>query len=433
MIAPAALLLVTCLAGSDTSGLQLDGPGVQQAGAVQTPVRETIAEVRVHGNATLTDEAVLKLAGVTVGAPVDAGGTDAIEKRLRDSGRFDEVQVRKRYRTLAMDEVALVLLVHEKPGISATGEPPSIGRRLRSRLMFFPILVYDDGYGWTYGGRTTVRDALGKGTRLSAPLSWGATKHAAIEADRTFSSGPLTRLTGSFGVAQRENPHFLVDDRRTEIEARAERRLFGRLTLGGDIGRTSITFSPIDERFWTTGANVEIDTRNDPMFPSNAVLASVGWNRLHGIGATTFGAPIDRYRLDGRVYKRLFGQNVIAVRAAYDTASAPLPPYEQWLLGGSSLRGVPSGTYAGDTRFLWSAELRAPFSSPLSVGRVGFNVFMDGGATAAYGERIWDQPRHRSAGAGLFLIATVLQLNFDVSRSIDGHGTRFHFGTGFTF
>jgi hypothetical protein len=33
----------------------------------------------------------------------------------------------------------------------------------------------------------------------------------------------------------------------------------------------------------------------------------------------------------------------------------------------------------------------------------------------------------------LFLIATVLQLNFDVSRSIDGHGTRFHFGTGFTF
>ena len=60
--------------------------------------------MRVHGNATLTDEAVLNLAGVSAGATLEAGGVEAIEKRLRDSGRFDEVQVRKRYRTLAMDE-----------------------------------------------------------------------------------------------------------------------------------------------------------------------------------------------------------------------------------------------------------------------------------------------------------------------------------------
>ena len=114
---------------------------------------EKVAEIRVHGNATLSDEAVLKLAGVAVGTPLEAGGTDAVEKRLRDSGRFDEVQVRKRYRTLAMDEVALVLLVHERPGITAAGEPPSVLRRIRSRLMFFPILRYDDGYGWTYVDR----------------------------------------------------------------------------------------------------------------------------------------------------------------------------------------------------------------------------------------------------------------------------------------
>ena len=86
---------------------------------------ETIAEVRVHGNATLSDEAVLTLAGIAVGGALQADGTEAIEKRLRDSGRFDEVQVRKRYRTLAMDDVALVLLVHERAGISMTGEPPS--------------------------------------------------------------------------------------------------------------------------------------------------------------------------------------------------------------------------------------------------------------------------------------------------------------------
>ena len=419
MIAAAGLLL-TLVCSADFPGR-----------AAQTG---TIAEIRVHGNATLTDEIVLKLAGIAVGSPLDAGGTDAIEKRLKESGRFDEVQVKKRYRTLAMDEIALVLEVHERPGVSATGEAPSVMRRLRNRLMFFPILKYDDGYGWTYGGQTAVVDALGKGTRLSFPLSWGGTKRAAIEADRTFTSGPLTRFTGSFGISERENPHYEIDDQRTQVNARAERRLFKVLTLGGDLGRTQMDYFPLHESFWSAGADASLDTRRDPMYPSDAVFTTVAWSRLNPIGDTSFGTnSIDRYRVDARGYKRLIGQSVLAVRAGYDTASAPLPQYEQWLLGGSSLRGIDSGTYVGDKRFLWSAELRVPFSSPLSMGRVGFNVFMDGGTTAPFGQRIQDQPRHKSAGGGLWLIAAIIQLNFDVSRSIDGKSTRFHFGTGFTF
>lgn len=397
---------------------------------------ETIAEVRVHGNATLTDAVVLQLAGVTVGQPLGPGGIEAVEKRLRDSGRFDEVQVRKRYRTLAMDEVSLVLVVHERPGVSPSGEPPSMARRLRSRLMFFPILHYDDGYGWTYGARTSIVDVAGRGTRLSVPVSWGGTRRAAIEVDRAFKSGPLTRLSGSFGLAQRENPHFSVDDRRLELEARAERRLFRRLTLGAEIGRSRITFTPSRDNVWTTGADVTLDTRGDPSYPSDAILASATWSRLNGIGTTSFGpsgSSIDRYRLDARGYKRLFGQNVLAARVGYDTASAPLPAYEQWLLGGSNLRGTRAGAFAGDKRFVWSAEVRVPFSSPLSTGRTGFNVFMDGGSTAAHGQKIVDQPRHRSAGAGLWLTAAIFSLNLDVARSIDGRNTRVHFGTGFSF
>ena len=398
--------------------------------------RELVAEVRVHGNVTLSDEAVLQLAGVAIGTPLDTAGTTAVEKRLRDSGRFDEVQVRKRYRTLAMDDVALVLIVHERAGLSTTGRPPSVLRRVRNRLMFFPILHYDDGYGWTYGGQTAIVNALGKGTRLSVPLSWGATRRAAVEADRTFKSGPLTRLTGSVGVVQRENPHFNIVDRRTAVSVRAERRLLDVVTLAGEIGRTGVTFRPLHDSFWSTGADATVDTRRDPTFPSDAVMATAAWTRLNPIGPTAFnqsGGSVDRYRLDARGFKRLFRQNVVALRAEYDSASAPLPAYEQWLLGGSNLRGVRSGAYAGDQRFLWSAELRVPFSSPLSLGRIGFTVFMDGGVTAAHGERVWDQPRHKSAGAGLFLIATVLQLNLDVSRSVDGKSTRVHFGTGFSF
>jgi outer membrane protein assembly factor BamA len=394
---------------------------------------ETITEIRVHGNAMLKDDMVIQLAGVSIGGTLDEKGVEAVEKRLRDSGRFDNVEVRKRYRTLAMDEVSLVLLVHEKAGISATGKPPGVARKLRSRLMFFPIFNYDDGYGWTYGARTSIVDVAGKGTRLSVPLSWGATRRAAVEVDRTFKRGPFTRLSSTFGIAQRENPHFEIDDQRTSLNARAERRFLRAFTVGADVERTRIEFSPVTESFWTTGADATVDTRRDPSYPSDAILTTVAWNRLNPIGSASFSAPIDRYRVDARGYKRLFGQNVLALRAEYDTASAPLPPYEQWLLGGSSLRGTPAGTFAGDKRMLVAAEIRVPFSSPLSTGRTGFNVFVDAGKVAAYGERLSARRPSRGVGGGLWLTVAIFDLNLDVAHSLDGHGTRVHFGTGFTF
>lgn len=399
----------------------------------QSPA-ETIAEIRVHGNVTLDGTAVVALAGITLGSPLEANGLDAIKKRLQDSNRFDTIEVRKRYRTMAMDEVAIVLLVHERPGLSPDGRPPSIARRVRGQLQFFPILGYDEGYGFTYGARFSFVNVIGRGTRVSIPISAGGTKRIAVEADRTFRRGPLTRVSGSFGLTQRENPHFDIDDRRVEVKGRAERRLFDTLTIGGDVGRTRVTFSPARDQVWTTGADVTVDTRRDPAFPSDAILATAAWSRLNPIGTPSFGGnSIDRYRLDTRGYKRLFRQNVIAVRARYDTASAPLPLYEQWLLGGSNLRGTSAGTYAGDKRFLWSAELRVPFSSPLSQGRVGFNMFMDGGATARHGQQIFDAPRYRGVGGGLFLNFAVINLNVNVARSLDDERTKFHFATGFTF
>jgi outer membrane protein assembly factor BamA len=399
-------------------------PSVQEPGTKP----ETISEIRVHGNATLDDDEVIRLSGAAVGAPLAPGGIDAIARRLRDSGRFDEVQVRKRYRTLEMDDVALVLLVHERPGVRADGTMTSPMHRFVKRLMFLPILTYDDGYGWTYGARTSIVNALGWGGRISAPLTWGATRRAAVETERTFTHGPLTRVLGSYGIAQRENPHFNVDDRRVELSGRVERRLLGWLTLGADAARTNIKFGGAPDDFWTTGADVAFDTRRDPAFPSDAVFLGTGWNRLH-VGST----HTNRYRADGRGYKRVVGQSVVAVHAQYDTADAPLPAYEQWLLGGSELRGTPAGALAGDKRFLTSAELRVPFSSPLSTGRTGFTVFVDAARTAPFDQPLSDQHTYSGAGAGVFLVVPFITLNFSVAHSFDHYGTRVHFATGFSF
>lgn len=426
---PAGAGRQVAVAGATPSRLQAGRPDPSSPAPA-----ERVAEIRVHGNATLSDAAVIELAGVAPGATLDQAGLDAIEKRLRDSGRFDEVQVRKRYRTLEMDEIALVLLVHEKPGLSPAGQPPSTLRRLRSKLMFFPILDYEDGYGWTYGGRTGVVNVLGKGTHVMIPLSWGGSRNAQLDVDHTFKTGPFTRVTGSYGILQRENPAFEVDDRRTSLRGRVERRLFDTVTVGAEMARTDVTFGDRRDRVWTGAADATVDTRRDPSYPVDAVLASAAWNRLNPVGTASFGASgIDRYSLDARGYKRLFRQNVVAVRAHYDTASATLPPYDQWLLGGTSVRGLDAGTLVGDKRFFWSAELRAPFTAPLDAGRLGFNVFVDGGTTAPYGDALAEHKQLRAAGAGFWLSIAIFHLNFDAAHSLDGYGTRVHFGTGFSF
>jgi len=449
MIAALFVALAIQGAGSERPGLRTGEPETSaQAGKPDAPTQpgrpdlsgpaaqERIGEIRVHGNATMSDAAVIALTGVAPGATLEPDGIDTIAKKLRDSGRFDEVEVKKAYRTLAMDEVALLVIVHEKPGVSPTGEPPSALKKLRSRLMFFPIIDYEEGYGWTLGGRTTIVDVFNKGTHVSVPLSWFATKRAAVEADHTFQGGPLTRLTGSFGIAQRENPHYAIDDQRTTLSGRAERRLFDTLTLGAEAGGTHVTFEPSHDRFWSGGADVTFDTRNDPGYPSDAVFASAAWTRLNAIGDTraSWSRPgIDRYRLDGRVYKRLFRQTLGAARVQYDTASSALPPYEQFLLGASTLRGIDAGTFAGDKRLIWGVEIRQPITSPLSGAKLGLKAFLDGGTVGAYGVKLSDQPLYRGVGGGLFVNLSIVQLHFDVAHSLDGRGTNFHFGTGFTF
>jgi len=87
---------------------------------------ELLVEIRVQGNYATPDQDVIRIAGVTVGGPVPPDVVAEVEARLRASGRFDEVEVRKRYRSLtALDEVALIVIVRERP--AATAEAPAPG------------------------------------------------------------------------------------------------------------------------------------------------------------------------------------------------------------------------------------------------------------------------------------------------------------------
>jgi hypothetical protein len=402
---------------------------------------EVVREVRVHGNAFLSDAEVLKIAAVTVGDAVTAETLQLVERRLKDSGRFETVDVRKRYRSLTdPTDVAIVLVVHEEPGIRSIDDPTHVLARpwLRARhgLMFLPILGYEDGYGLTYGARFTVHNTLGLRERISVPLTWGGTRRAALEVERTFDRGPLTRVLGSVGVSQRDNPayHFFEDpgvsDRRVEWRARAERNLAHVVLAGVEATRANVRFGPFPSRDqWTLGTDVALDTRGDPAFPRNAVYAGVGWSGLHFDGDPR----INRYRLDGRGYLGLVGQAVLAGRVQYFTSDRAQPIHERYIIGGAAtLRGFRAGAFHGNRAIVTSGELRVPLTSVITGATLGLNLFHDAAKTVEHDFSLRETRWQRSTGAGVFLIASVLRLNLDVARA-HGGGTRVHLSTGFAF
>jgi len=77
----------------------------------------TVGEVRVHGNHTTPDADILGIVGEVVGKPATQALIDEIQKKLEKSGRFDGIEVRKRYRSIDNpDDVLLMIIVDEVPG-----------------------------------------------------------------------------------------------------------------------------------------------------------------------------------------------------------------------------------------------------------------------------------------------------------------------------
>jgi outer membrane protein assembly factor BamA len=393
---------------------------------------EVLGEVRVHGNHTTPDAEVLSIAGLTVGAAVTEATVREATARLEQSGRFDTVDVRKRYRSIDNpSDILIVILVAEVAGISATDLTPGPLKKFRSLGMWLPVLNYADGYGFTYGARFTFVDALGKRSRISVPLTWGGERQAALEIDRTFVRGPLSRVEGAVSINRRENPHYEIGDTRREVRARAERSFAPWLRVGGGARFTDVEFGDINERYTVPGIDATLDTRVDPAFPRNAVHLTAAFEHL-GFDDRS----LVRSTTDVRGYVGLVRSTVLALRAMNILASDTVPPFEQSLLGGDrTLRGFDFGYRAGDNLASLSAELRMPITSPLSIGRFGVKAFVDAGTVYPHGASLSDQRFEQGAGGGVFMSWAVLRMGLDVAWPISGtsHSPNWHFGLGIAF
>lgn len=399
--------------------------------AASPAAARTIDGVRVHGNHSTPDTRVLELAGVKPGDPFTPTTREDIERRLRQSGQFDRVEVMTRSRSLDGSDLSILILVEEKFIVPLT--VPGAGvvnpvRRIVNKPLFLPILDFSD-YGFSYGARASLVNLTGRGSRLSFPFTWGAEKRAAAEYEYRFGPDRRVRIDGAASWLRRENPFYAVDDTRRGIAAGISYEIARPLRAGIRRGLTSVSFADLDDRFPWIAAEATLDTRIDPELPREAVYASLKWERLD---FEHFDAA-NRLRTDLRGYLGLLGQSILAMRALHVMSDTALPPFERALIGGAStVRGSRFGYASGDNMAVGSIELRVPFSSPLSVGRVGFNVFADVGAAYDRGTAMADADYQWGYGAGLFFSATVFKLNLDIATDGEGH-TRAHLASGFRF
>jgi outer membrane protein assembly factor BamA len=403
------------------------------AGPVAAQDSQAVTDIRIHGNYRTSDDRIIQLAGLTLGQPLPPGGVDAVVRRLKQSGLFDSVEVRRRFRSLdEHGDIAVLIIVQEIPGsvIDVPTGPPNPLRRFGNSAMFSPIVEYVDGYGFTYGARASFVHLLGKEGRLSIPASWGARKQIAIEADKTFQTGPVSRINATAGWSRRENPAFDLDDERREATGEIAVPLRRRvLQLGLTGGFSEVLFGGGRENLLTYGARAVLDTRSNPAFPRNALYAGAGWRVIE----PEIGPRVNRFRYEAQGYLGLLGSSVLAVRGVSETADGPLPAYEKALVGGSTtLRGFRAGSFVGDNFAAGSVELRLPSHSAMRLGQNGFTLFADAAAAYDDGTGIKDATWHYGVGAGWYLRAPLISLNVDVAYGID-RGARVHVNGGFRF
>jgi outer membrane protein assembly factor BamA len=429
----AALVVATLLGGHDgaVGDLKRVAPRERETVAPQEG-RETITAIQIQGNTLTADEEVRRLAGVGVGMPFLPATIEETAARLRATKQFKQVDVRKRFASIDdRSQIVLVIVVDEGPvRIESTGDanrPTRVVRNRRPRVMFLPVLSGEDGYGLTYGARLALPDPLGKNSRLAFPLTWGGTRQAAAEIDKTVTRAPVSRVLGGVSISRRTNPFFEQDDDRARVWMRGEREIVRALRVGATAGVQRVVFAGQHDRFAHAGADVVVDTRVDPVLPRNAVYARAAWEHI------ALGAGIDRTDLDARGYLGLFGQNTVAVRALRQSASQPLPPYLQPLLGGiANLRGFKAGFDAGDTLVAASAELVVPLTSPLHVGKFGVSAFTDWGTVYDKGQRFADQTMRQGYGGSVWFAAGFVRLNVAVAHG-RGSATRVHAGLDVSF
>ena len=211
--------------------------------------------------------------------------------------------------------------------------------------MFVPLLSAEDGYGVTYGGQFAVAGSVASTSRVVFPLTWGADKRAAAEYQKEVGGRLAPKLRAGGLMERRTNPYFRSDADRASVYARGEWRVRGPVFAATTVARQRSTLLGRTDRTTSIGADVTLDTRIDPLLPTNAIYARATFAHL-----IFPGQAINRIEVDARGYIGVYRGSVLCLRLVREDVSRPAPPFFKSLLGGSdTLRGFRAGSFIGDT------------------------------------------------------------------------------------
>ncbi len=246
--------------------------------------------------------------------------------------------------------------------------------------MFLPILGYDDGYGFTYGGRVSTIGMLGMGERLSVPLTWGGTRRAAIEVDRTFKTGPLTRVV----VDLRHLAAARTRTSRSTTSASPGRAAPSAASRGSSAPASSTSQSTVDfgdARRSAVDARCRCRARHArrPGLPAQRRVPQRRLDRPARRAAST--NPSTSTPTDARGYLGVIGQAVLAGRVQYYIGG----PHAPRLRAAAARRRLePARLPHGYVRRRSAVRRRprscgVPLTSVLSGAKLGVTAFFDAG------------------------------------------------------
>src|SRR5690606_13166439 len=131
------------------------------------PVERVVA-IRAQGNVVTPEAEIAALTGIAIGAEFTPAMLTEAAARVRAGGRFERVEVLKRYASLS-DPTQVVLVVIVDEGhivVERDGTTARAATRRIPPLMYLPILGSSEGYGFSYGVLVTMQPVFGAGTRV---------------------------------------------------------------------------------------------------------------------------------------------------------------------------------------------------------------------------------------------------------------------------
>ncbi|MFP4430929.1 MAG: BamA/TamA family outer membrane protein [Spirochaetaceae bacterium] len=183
---------------------------------------------------------------------------------------------------------------------------------------------------------------------------------------------------------------------------------------------------------WTVvsgpGVRAAYDTRTSTFFPRRGVLLTLDSSLSTNIlgASSTFG----RTALDGRIYRELVPDGVIAGQARLAAAYGDTPfQFLPFLGGQNELRGFNEGEIRDNVTLLTQTEFRFPL-----FWRLGGVAFFGVGTSGEdFGSILWDQLQPAGGGGIRFALNPEQDINLRLDFAHNGRNLAVYFGFGEAF